>query len=31
VIFSQVFVSGGTPANSNIACVSSLDRTLGYR
>jgi hypothetical protein len=24
-------VSGGTPANSNIACVSSLDRALGYR
>jgi hypothetical protein len=24
-------VSGGTPANSNIVCVSSLDRALGYR
>jgi hypothetical protein len=24
-------VSGGTPANSNIACVSSLDRALDYR
>jgi hypothetical protein len=24
-------ISDGTPANSNIACVSSLDRALSYR
>jgi hypothetical protein len=24
-------VSDETPANSNIACVSSLDRALGYK